>query len=162
MKTCDCKTKRYQVVKGSESGHCCFEATVIDTAEKVAGHPDWACECFDVPRAYAIADAMNAADEAPLSEEAPDEKSPEPTFQDCCGKEFDAHSALLYFLVGKGDPKVVIPCEYVIDTDTGTWEMHANSIPNWVPYEIRGFVGEKHPAILKLEASVDDIRNADI
>lgn len=57
---------RYQVVMGSESAHCCFEATVIDTAKEVLGHPDWVCECFDPPRAHDIAAALNAADEAPL------------------------------------------------------------------------------------------------
>jgi|GEM_PF-5983942 len=59
---------RYQVVKGSESAHCCFEATVVDTEKEVHDRPDWVCECFDPARAHAIADALNRADEAPLDE----------------------------------------------------------------------------------------------
>lgn len=57
---------RYKVIKGSESGHCCFEATVVDTHVQTLGHDDWVCECFDLPRAHQIAEALNAADEAPL------------------------------------------------------------------------------------------------
>ena len=59
---------RYQVIKGSVTSHCYFEATVVDTEKKSLGHPDWICECFDLSRAHAIADAMNTADESPLSE----------------------------------------------------------------------------------------------
>lgn len=57
---------RYQVVTQSESGHCCFEATVVDTEKP---HPyykdkfDWICECFDVEQAELIADALNRAEE---------------------------------------------------------------------------------------------------
>jgi hypothetical protein len=59
---------RYEVKKGSESGHCCFEATVVDNHKKTRNGLDWACECFDVSRAHQIADALNVADEAPLDE----------------------------------------------------------------------------------------------
>jgi len=31
---------RYQVLAGSESGHCCFTATVVDTHTDVYGHDD--------------------------------------------------------------------------------------------------------------------------
>lgn len=62
---------RYEVIKGSESSHCCFEATVTDTHKKCHGdhHDDWVCECFNVSRAHQIADALNIADEAPLDDE---------------------------------------------------------------------------------------------
>jgi hypothetical protein len=57
---------RYQVVAGSESAHCCFEATVIDT-----DNPEWKssfdgvqhyksiCECMSIDDANKIADALN-------------------------------------------------------------------------------------------------------
>jgi hypothetical protein len=58
--------KRYQVVDGSASSHCCFDATVIDThVMSPHGKPDWICECFDKQRANAIADAMNEEDAYP-------------------------------------------------------------------------------------------------
>ena len=70
---------RYQVVKGSESGHCCFEATVVDTHKKCSGghHDDWVCECFNLSQAHQIADALNTVERLPLSEDgvriAPDD-----------------------------------------------------------------------------------------
>lgn len=45
---------RYVVVSGSESGHCCFEFTVVDTQEETT-----VCECFDEVSAVKIADALN-------------------------------------------------------------------------------------------------------
>ena len=57
-------SERYKAVKGSESGHCCFDATVVDTQTP---HPLFArehyyvCECFDMEDAQKIADALNAA-----------------------------------------------------------------------------------------------------
>ncbi|QGH72604.1 MAG: hypothetical protein [Myoviridae sp. ctThM1] len=54
---------RYQVKKGSESGHCCFEASVIDThdsfniGENV--HYTCICECEDYTTAEWIAAALN-------------------------------------------------------------------------------------------------------
>lgn len=147
-------TKRYRVVKDSESGHCCFEATVIDTAKEVAGHPDWACECFDLPRAHAIADAMNMADEAPLSE-----KTPGPVFQDRCGKEFDVHSALLYF-PNEGEPRLVLPGQTESDLDTNRWEMYVVTLVGSHQYLVRGNMFEAHPWLLKLEASGEDIEAA--
>lgn len=58
---------RYKVANGSESGHCCFEATVTDTHREGAYGPNWVCECFDLSRANQIADALNTDDEAPLA-----------------------------------------------------------------------------------------------
>ena len=59
---------RYKVIPGSDSGHCCFEATVVDThTPGCTGRPyTWICECFDLSWANALADAMNMADEAAL------------------------------------------------------------------------------------------------
>lgn len=57
--------KRYQVVAGSESAHCCFEATVIDTNRNsyidLSGNQRFEsiCECFTVDDANKIADALN-------------------------------------------------------------------------------------------------------
>lgn len=55
-------SERYKVVEGSESGHCCFGATVVDTQ---TSNPslfcdELVCECFDMESAQKIADALNA------------------------------------------------------------------------------------------------------
>lgn len=50
-------SERYKVVEGSESAHCCFEATVVDTQFC----NELVCECFDMESAQKIADALNAA-----------------------------------------------------------------------------------------------------
>ena len=55
---------RYKVDEGSESAHCCFEATVVDTQTphpSFRNEPDWVCECFDMEIAQKIADALNAS-----------------------------------------------------------------------------------------------------
>lgn len=58
---------RYQVVNGSQSCHCCFEATVVDTAkptniggEHFNGRYQAVCECFDEADAKLVCDALNA------------------------------------------------------------------------------------------------------
>lgn len=68
--------KRYQVVEGSESAHCCFEATVIDaqTPIMINGKPhldrfgnqrfESVCECFSVDDANKIAGALNLKEES--------------------------------------------------------------------------------------------------
>lgn len=53
---------RYQVVDGSVSGHCCFEATVVDTHTPHQVYRDLhalVCECFDREDAEKIASALN-------------------------------------------------------------------------------------------------------
>lgn len=57
---------RYEVVKGSQSGHCCFEATVVDTQRPVIYHGvhykdqyEAVCESFSVADAELIAAALN-------------------------------------------------------------------------------------------------------
>ncbi|MCP4377696.1 MAG: hypothetical protein GY794_16160 [bacterium] len=65
---------RYKVLDGSESGHCCFEATVVDTTKLLSdlmqnGHPyegsdgepkcESVCECFDRDDAEQICAALN-------------------------------------------------------------------------------------------------------
>lgn len=57
---------RYKVVEGSQSAHCCFEATVVDTTKPVMiggkqykDQFDAVCECFDYSEAERIAQAMN-------------------------------------------------------------------------------------------------------
>lgn len=57
---------RYQVVDGSQSCHCCFVATVVDTTNPVLiggkhyeNHYEPVCECFDIEDARLIAKALN-------------------------------------------------------------------------------------------------------
>lgn len=54
--------QRYQVVEGSQSAHCCFEATVVDTTKPTGynGQFEQVCECFEVSDARTICDALNA------------------------------------------------------------------------------------------------------
>lgn len=49
--------KRYKVIKGSASAHCCFDYTVGDTKNDGP-----VCECFDLASAELIADALNKSD----------------------------------------------------------------------------------------------------
>lgn len=63
---------RYEVVPESESAHCCFVATVVDTTRPVLDgegkpmdydgrpHYEGVCECFSVDAAELIAKALNA------------------------------------------------------------------------------------------------------
>jgi len=64
---------RYKVVEGSQSCHCCFDATVIDTTKpsmigekqfegKNGPQFDSVCECFEVEDANIICAALNAAE----------------------------------------------------------------------------------------------------
>ena len=53
---------RYEVVKGSELGHCCISATVIDT--KIQSTIDnIICECIEIEHANIVCDALNAMEE---------------------------------------------------------------------------------------------------
>lgn len=61
---------RFKAIKGSQTAHCCFEATVIDTTKPhmdFEGKPmDWfteVCECFDMASAETIAAALNLVEE---------------------------------------------------------------------------------------------------
>ena len=47
---------RYVVHEGSDSGHCCFDASVIDTERDNV----CVCECFGLEEAHRIADALNS------------------------------------------------------------------------------------------------------
>lgn len=62
---------RYMVVKGSDSAHCCFAATVVDTTKPcmIANEPyvqdgvakfEQMCECLEYEDAVKIAAALNA------------------------------------------------------------------------------------------------------
>lgn len=58
-------TPRFQVVEGSSSGHCCFDATVIDGNRlNAAGGLYRTCECFDIEDAKMIAGLLNKQAEA--------------------------------------------------------------------------------------------------
>jgi len=57
---------RYEARKGSQSAHCCFEATVVDTTkpDMIGGkqyedHCEIICECFSMEDAEKIAKALN-------------------------------------------------------------------------------------------------------
>lgn len=57
---------RYIVVNGSQSAHCCFEFTVVDTmrprmirGQHYMGEFESVCECFGREEADLIADALN-------------------------------------------------------------------------------------------------------
>lgn len=59
-------TERYKVVDGSQSYHCCFVATVVDTTrpviingEQYEGQFEAVCECFEDEDAEKIAAALN-------------------------------------------------------------------------------------------------------
>lgn len=53
---------RYKVIESSVSGHCCFEATVIDTSEVEAGLAhSCVCECFTLEDAQKVCNALNSA-----------------------------------------------------------------------------------------------------
>lgn len=54
--------ERYRVGEYSVSGHCCFEASVIDTSFRHPlglDHEKAIAECFEIDSATAIAKAMN-------------------------------------------------------------------------------------------------------
>ena len=63
--------ERYKVIDGSNSGHCCFVSTVVDTLRPliIHGKPyhnddggpqfETVCECFEAEDAKKIAAALN-------------------------------------------------------------------------------------------------------
>jgi hypothetical protein len=54
---------RYEVIDYSVSGHCCFEATVVDM-ETSCGAYSTICECFSKTVAEKVARALNAEEDA--------------------------------------------------------------------------------------------------
>lgn len=55
---------RYKVIKGSQSAHCCFEWTVVDTTRKAmytASGFEAVCECFDEIDADKIVGSLNSS-----------------------------------------------------------------------------------------------------
>ncbi len=55
-------SQKYKAIEGSQTAHCCFVATVINTTKKhsIFKHLyDPICECFDMSDAETIADALN-------------------------------------------------------------------------------------------------------
>lgn len=59
---------QYVAIKGSASGHCCFDWTVVDTAKpliiggkRYKDESESVCECFDKESADLIAAALNRA-----------------------------------------------------------------------------------------------------
>jgi hypothetical protein len=63
--------ERYKVLNGSQSKHCCFEATVIDTNKPVMLRGEkmsWfhtVAECFELEDAMLICAALNAKEKKP-------------------------------------------------------------------------------------------------
>lgn len=47
-------SERYTITKGSDSGHCCFEATILDNERD-----ENICECFELKDAELIAETLN-------------------------------------------------------------------------------------------------------
>ena len=66
-------TARYRIVAGSQSRHCCFGSTIVDTSrpEMIGGQHyrdengelgyEEVCECFEDSDAEMICSALNAA-----------------------------------------------------------------------------------------------------
>jgi len=52
--------ERYKVMAGSQSAHCCFSCTIIDTSRPSGTGDDSVCECFEEADAKLICDALNA------------------------------------------------------------------------------------------------------
>jgi hypothetical protein len=53
----------FRAIEGSQTAHCCFEATVVDTTQPNTAYPERfreICECFSLEEAQFIADALNA------------------------------------------------------------------------------------------------------
>ena len=60
---------RYEIREDSQSGHCCFQFTVVDTSRPHQfndGQFEAMCETFELPEANKICEALNEHDEAPL------------------------------------------------------------------------------------------------
>jgi hypothetical protein len=58
--------QRYIIVSESISGHCCFEYTIVDTAEGVDSLNNWnktLCETFEEQDAILICKALNQYNE---------------------------------------------------------------------------------------------------
>ena len=67
-------SERWRVVGQSQSGHCCFEATVVDGSRPIMRHGtpsrndkgeaeyEPICECFTEAEAIQICAALNAVD----------------------------------------------------------------------------------------------------
>jgi hypothetical protein len=54
------ENERFQVVDGSDSGHCCFEVSVIDTSRPKNGRlSQCVCECLEEEDAKLIARLLN-------------------------------------------------------------------------------------------------------
>mgnify|MGYP006363911943 FL=1 len=53
---------KYKVVNGSESGHCCFEASVISV--EADDTEDNICECFSSVIAEMICEALNKIEDS--------------------------------------------------------------------------------------------------
>ena len=58
---------KYAIVNGSQSAHCCFDYTVVDTTrpymiggKQYDGRFESICECFDEEQAQLVCDALNA------------------------------------------------------------------------------------------------------
>lgn len=62
---------RWETRKGSQSGHCCFDATVVDATKPLMiggkqyeDHCEMICECYSMKDAEKIAAALNMAEKA--------------------------------------------------------------------------------------------------
>lgn len=63
-------TQRYKIVEGSQSGHCCFNYTIVDTTrpfmirgQQYNNEYEIVCECHEEADAKLICDALNENEE---------------------------------------------------------------------------------------------------
>lgn len=76
---------RFKVVEGSQTAHCCFEATVVDTNKPIVhgsykpeGRYEPVCECFSKADADTVCAALNAVEEEVVEDAARYRKLCEP------------------------------------------------------------------------------------
>lgn len=51
--------QRYKIVEGSQTSHCSFDYTVVDTNKPYFEKYEPICECFDKESAQLICNALN-------------------------------------------------------------------------------------------------------
>lgn len=131
---------RYKIVDESQSVHCCFRKTVVDTTRPVmihGAHHDGKyepmCECIDEEAAPVICDAINAVDRfrwIPVSERLPEQ---------------DAWCVIAIRVLGRYSGQR--PASPGIEADLGKWQgnqwktlsgpgktiLHPSIVTHWMP-----------------------------
>lgn len=153
---------RYEVVKESQSGHCCFEATVVDTTKpcgvsvrfvdgETVEMPKFTqvCETFCPHMAEKIAEAMNLHDEAPL-EEVPRE----PAVVDKFGQQITTSTPVIYMLDDRAE--VLIIDEIMVEMLSQTWLLKGRT-RDMREYEVYGDVCERHERLIVIGVDVSQV-----